>query len=283
MPDFPIIDTHVHFTKVDRICYSNLKTEAPALHRSIDLAAFQSDTATVDLEAFLFMEVFCDACDRAEEARWVTELASQDSRLQGIIAGAGIGDGAAVAAELEAYAQNPLIKGVRRVLQTEAVDFCVQPAFIEGLRCLPTFDFSFDICVFSQHLPYVAEMIRACPEVRFILDHIGKPPIRDQVFEPWKTNITSLAELPNVQCKVSGMATEADLDNWTRDDLRPYFDHVIENFGFDRLIYGGDWFVATLATTYPEWVATVDWAVSGCSDDELRKLYQNNARSFYRL
>ena len=79
------------------------------------------------------------------------------------------------------------------------------------------------------------------------------------------------------------MVTEADHDTWNRDDLRPYFDHVIECFSFDRVIFGGDWFISTLATTYAEWVATVDWAFSGCSTSELKKLYCDNARDFYGL
>jgi L-fuconolactonase len=84
-------------------------------------------------------------------------------------------------------------------------------------------------------------------------------------------------------CKISGMTTEADMENWTRDDLRPYFDHVIECFGFDRVVYGGDWFVASLATTYPRFVETLDWAVAGCSDEELKKLYRDNAQKFYQI
>ncbi len=283
MPDFPIIDTHVHLTNIERIGYSNLKVEAPVLYRSFDLTMFQSHARSVELEAFLFMEVVCDFADRAEEARWVTELAAQDPRLKGIIACALLENGSAAEAELEGYKQNPLIKGIRRILQTEAVDFCMRPSFLEGLRCLPEFDFSFDACVYEQHLGHVVKMARACPDVRIILDHVGKPRIKDQVFEPWKADIRALAELPNVHCKVSGMTTEADHESWSREDLRPYFDHVIESFGFDRLIFGSDWFVCTLATTYADWIATVDGVVSGCSGVELRKLYCENARAFYRL
>lgn len=283
MPEFPIVDTHVHLTNLNRIRYTNLQDEAPTLHKSVDLATFQNHAQSIDIDSFLFMEIVCDFDNRSDEAQWATELAREDPRLKGIIACALMENGSEVTVELEAYKQNPLIKGVRRLLQTEAIDFCVQPSFLEGLRCLPAFDYSFDICVYHQHLSHVVEMVRACPNVHFILDHIGKPKIKDQLFEPWKADIRSLAELSNVHCKISGMVTEADHDIWNRDDLRPYFDHVIECFSFDRVIFGGDWFISTLATTYAEWVATVDWAFSGCSTSELKKLYCDNARDFYGL
>lgn len=283
MPDFPIIDTHVHLANRDRITYSGLDEALPELMRPFGLSTFQEHSASVAIDAFLFMEVACDVPDRMAEAEWVTELAAQDSRLQGIVAAAAIENGDAVTAELESYKQNPLVKGIRRLIQSESIEFCLQLTFLEGLRCLPRFDFSFDICVSNQQVANVVSMVKKCPEVRFILDHIGKPDIRNQEFEPWKSDFKALSELPNICCKVSGMTTEADHASWRRDDLRPYFDHVIESFGFDRLIFGGDWFVATLAVEYPEWVATVDWAVSGCSDSELNKLYRDNAIAFYKL
>ena len=283
MPNFPIIDTHVHLSNIDRIRYSNLKVETPSLHRSFGLEDFRSHAQSVALKAYVVMELCCDHSDRGAEVEWVTELAARDPRLQGIVACALIEKGAAVETELEAYTRNPLVKGVRRNLEAEDIEFCLQPAFLEGLRCLPKFDLGFDICVHHQHLSNVVKMAGQCPDVRFILDHIGKPNIRDQLFDPWKADIKDLSAQPNVYCKLSGMVTEADCEKWTSDDLRPYFDHVIECFGLERLIFGGDWFISTLATTYPEWVATVDWAVSGCSDEELRRLYFGNARTFYRL
>lgn len=283
MPGFPIIDTHVHLTDIDRLGYEGLRAEAPALYKSFDLQRFHEASSAVDLEAFLFMEVCVDTPYRAREAGWVTELAAEDSRLQGMIVSAAIESGTAVESELEAYAANPLVKGVRRLLQSEADDFGARSGFIEGLRCLPKHQLSFDICIAERQLPAVIEMVRACPDVSFMLDHVAKPRIKEGEIEPWRSHIVTLAEMPNVVCKVSGMVTEADHESWTRDDLRPYFDHIFETFGFDRVAFGGDWFVSELATTYPEWIATVDWATEGCSDDERRKLYCENARAFYRL
>ena len=127
------------------------------------------------------------------------------------------------------------------------------------------------------------KMVAQCPDVQFILDHIGKPDIKHGLLDPWRAEIKTLSELPNVWCKMSGLVTEADHANWTKEQLKPYVDHVLECFGFDRVMYGGDWPVAYQATEYPRWVETLAWAVEGCSGDELKKLFRDNAIAFYRL
>ena len=282
MPDFPIIDTHLHLSDPSRISYPWINS-APALNRPFTIDDYREACGDVEVEAMVFMEVDPNVDDRQEEIDFVCEVAETEPRLKGMVAQAPLEQGAAIRPELENLANNPLIKGVRRLLQDEDVDFCLGTSFIEGVRQLPDFGIPFDICIYHRHLANVVKMVQQCPDVQFILDHIGKPGIKDGLLEPWKSDLKNLAALPNVMCKISGMTTEADMENWTRDDLRPYFDHVIECFGFDRVVYGGDWFVASLATTYPRFVETLDWAVAGCSDDELKKLYRDNAQKFYRI
>jgi len=282
MPDFPIIDTHLHLSDPSRISYPWIKS-APVLNRPFTIDDYREACGDVEVEAMVFMEVDPYVNDRQEEIDFVCEVAATEPRLKGMVAQAPLEQGAAIRPELENLANNPLIKGIRRLLQDEDVDFCLGTSFIEGVRQLPDFEIPFDICIYHRHLANVVKMVQQCPDVQFILDHIGKPGIKDGLLEPWKSDLKDLAALPNVMCKISGMTTEADMENWTRDDLRPYFDHVIECFGFDRVVYGGDWFVASLATTYPRFVETLDWAVAGCSDEELKKLYRDNARKFYRI
>jgi L-fuconolactonase len=127
------------------------------------------------------------------------------------------------------------------------------------------------------------KMVAQCPNVQFILDHIGKPQIKNHLMEPWRTELRKLAEYPNVWCKMSGLVTEADHQHWTPADLRPYIDHVMECFGADRVIYGGDWPVAFQATEYPRWVSTLEDALAGASERELRAIFHDNAIAFYRL
>lgn len=282
MPDFPIVDTHVHLTDQNRISYSWM-SDVPELDGSYSLDSYDDARGSVDVEAIVFLEVNPDDDACLSEVEWITELAAADPRLQGIVAKALVQQGAAVRPELETLASNPLVKGIRRVFGHESEDFCVQPSFLEGLRLLPQHGLTFDICTWYPHLASVLKMVEACGEVQFVLDHIGKPGIKDQLFEPWKAEIRKLADFPNVCCKISGVATEANHKNWTRDDVRPYLDHVFDCFGFDRVMFGSDWFVAELASSIPRWVETLDWAVAGCSEAELRQLYVENARTFYRL
>ncbi len=127
------------------------------------------------------------------------------------------------------------------------------------------------------------ELVRRCPEVNFILDHIGKPGIKAGLREPWWSQMRELARLPNVICKVSGVVTEADRANWTYDEVAPYVAHAIDSFGFDGVAFGGDWPVMGLATRYPDWVAMVDRVTAGASAEELRQLYRDTAIAYYRL
>jgi L-fuconolactonase len=151
------------------------------------------------------------------------------------------------------------------------------------VQLLPDHGLTFDLCINHTQLPNTLAFVRKCPEVQFVMDHIAKPDIKSGQLDPWRANLRALADLPNVQCKLSGLVTEADLQHWTPADLQPYIDHVIECFGFDRVMFGGDWPVSTQATDYPRWVATLDAALKGASPDELHRLYVRNAETFYRI
>ena len=282
MVDFPIVDTHVHLWDPNHLRYSWLDG-IPLLNQRYLLEEYRQACGAVQVEQMVFVQCECDAGQHVQEAEWVSSLARQDGRIRGIVANAPLERGAAVDEDLEVLAAIPLVKGIRRLLQSEDAAFCLQPGFIEGVRLLPSHGLSFDICIFHPQLANAIEFVRQCPDVSFILDHIGKPDIKNQVFDPWKDELKALAAMPNVYCKISGLVTEADMERWTPEDLKPYIDHVIACFGIDRVMYGGDWPVAFQATEYPLWVETLSWATSGLSDAERRKLFHDNAISFYRL
>ena len=126
-------------------------------------------------------------------------------------------------------------------------------------------------------------LVRRCPNIQYVLDHIGKPDIASGRMEPWKTEIAELARISNVRCKLSGMVTEADHQSWTLDDLKSYIDHVVESFGFDRVMFGGEWPVVLNAAPYARWVETLVEVLVGSSEDELRKVFHDNVVDFYRL
>jgi len=283
MPSFPIVDTHLHLWDLGRIRYPWLAS-APKLNRNHLIDEYRKVCGPVQVAKMVFLQCECDPAQFQEEADWVTEVARIDPRIRGIVPWAPLekGDGAEEA--LSRMASNPLIKGIRRIIQFESDPaFCLQPGFVRGVQLLPRHGLSFDICINHTQFPNTLKLVRKCPNVKFILDHIGKPDIKGKVLEPWRAHLRELASHPNVWCKLSGLANEAEMEKWTAADFRPYIDHVMDCFGFERTIFGGDWPVATLATDYPRWVQTVDDALRGSSPDELHRLYVRNAESFYRV
>jgi len=283
MPDFPLVDAHVHLYDPGVIRYGWM-ADKPVLQGPHLLAELDRASAPVEVEGIVFVEVGADPGQYLQEASFIDGLAARDPRIRGMVAHAPLERGAAVTPDLEKLAAHRLTRAIRRLLQDEAdAEFCLRPGFVEGVRLLARFDLAFDICIRHHQLAGATELVRRCPDVRFVLDHIGKPGIRDGLMEPWRNQIRSLSELPNVSCKLSGVITEADHAGWTRAQLRPYLDHAIECFGFDRVLYASDWPVSEQTHRYAEWVAILDDLTAACSADERRRLFRDNAIAFYRL
>lgn len=283
MIDFPIVDSHVHLLDTRRFGYSWAKG-VPSIRRdwtSDDLAACAKPYR---IEGFVFVEVDVDMPRYLDEAEWVNGLAGTDGRLKGCVAALPLERGPAIEADMARLAALPVMRGVRRLIQNQPdPDFVLRPGFLDAVRLLPRYGLSFDICIFHPQLPNTLEFIRRCPKVSFVLDHIGKPGIKAGVIDPWRDHIREMAAMPNVACKLSGVTTEADHGTWTRDQLRPYIDHVLDCFGVDRVMYGGDWPVSELAGHYTQWLEVLDWATAGSSREDKRKLYRDNAVRIYRL
>lgn len=283
MPSFPVVDGHVHLYDPTWLRYPWLK-RAPKIDRRHDLADFDRCRAQVEVDKLVFAEVWVDEGLHLAEAAWVQDLADADPRLAGIVAHAPLEKGAAVAADLDRLAENRSLRGVRRLIEIETdQSFCLEPGFLAGLRLLGERGLPFDVCVKHWGLVFALELARRCPDVRFVLDHIGKPGIRHGLVEPWKGQIRELARLPNVVCKVSGVITEADHRGWRKEQVRPYVEHALECFGFGRAMYGSDWTVSELTHAYPDWVAILDEITAGCSEDERRRFWRGTAIETYRL
>jgi L-fuconolactonase len=215
---------------------------------------------------------------------WISGFAGNEPRLKGIVAHAPLEKGDTVRAELEALASRLLVKGVRRSLQGESdLAFCVQPEFVAGVRLLAEFGFTFDVCVRHEQLAAIAGLARSVPQVTFVLDHFGKPDVRGKRSEPWAGDLKALAALPNVVCKISGLTTEADWKYWQPAELAFYLHEALDCFGFDRVLFGGDWPVVTLAAEYDRWLEVVRGAFSFASEADRTKLFQTNAERIYRV
>lgn len=283
MPNFPLVDTHLHIWNLKRLRYPWLDANA-LLNRDHLIDEYRQVCGPVQVAKMVFLQCECDSAQFQEEADWVTEVAREDPRIRGIVAWAPLEQGDGAEPAMAKLASNPLVKGIRRIIQFEAdPEFCLRPGFVRGVQLLPRHSLSFDLCINHAQMANTLKLVRQCPDVKFIVDHIAKPDIKHHVLDPWRQHLREFAALPNVWCKMSGLVTEADFEKWTPEDLRPYIDHVVDCFGFDRIMFGGDWPVASQATDYPRWVHTLDDALKGCSPDELHKVYVRNAEAFYRV
>ena len=284
MTNIPVVDTHLHVWDPANLDYPWLPDE-PKINKPHLLSDYRQVTEGIPIERMVFVQCECDFAQFLQETDWVTQQAQEDARLQGIVSWAPLERGEDAREALQQLAANKLVKGIRRIIQFESDDqFCLQPDFIRGVQLLADFDLHFEICSKGdKQSANSLELVRRCPDTKFILDHIGKPSIQEKRMQPWDSFIRDLAALPNTWCKVSGLVNEADLENWTPDDLEPYLDHVFHCFGWHRVMFGGDWPVCTLASTYRRWFDTLTQFVSRFSEDDQRRLFHDNAIEFYRL
>ena len=283
MIDFPIVDAHLHLWDITKLNYPWLD-DIPALNKTFSLDDYNTACGDIKVEKMVFMQCECLPSQYMREVEWVTELSLADPRIRGIVSWAPLEKGEDVRPEIELLKKNSLVKGIRRIIQFEPdLEFCLNPDFISGVNLLAEYDLTFDLCISYMHNKNVIKLLNKCPDVPMILDHIGKPNIKGKVLDPWCDEIAEISKFPNVYCKLSSLATEADHLNWTINDFRPYVDHIIKCFGFDRLMFATDWPVSSLAAGIPLCVDTLNTILEGCSRVELEKVFFRNALDFYRI
>jgi L-fuconolactonase len=216
------------------------------------------------------------------ELEWIAGLAASEPALRGMVVRAPVELGRAVSDYLEQIAANRLTVGVRRLIQDEPAGFAQGGSFIDGVRTVGEFGFPFDICVRAAEREDVAPLVDACPDVSFVLDHLGKPAIARGEWESWREQLAELARRPNVVCKLSGLTSEAG-PVWHEDSVRPYLEHALDSFGPQRCMFGSDWPVATLTTAYARWLDLVTDVVAGCSNSDIEAVFAGTAERVYAL
>jgi L-fuconolactonase len=218
-----------------------------------------------------------------EETLWLSEIAAGDSFIRGVVGWAPL-TSPKIASILEGVASLPKLKAVRHPIHDEPDDeFVLRKDFNSAVALLKDFKLSYDILIFEKHLPQTIRFVDRHPNQIFILDHVAKPRIRDRAISPWKENIVELARRPNVYCKISGMVTEADWKTWTDDSLSPYIETVLEAFGPKRLMFGSDWPVLTLASSYKRWWGTFGVAIAQLTTEEREWILSRTAIEAYGL
>jgi L-fuconolactonase len=248
-----LLDAHVHYWDPGSRHHAWLD-DAPRLRRRFGPEDY--DSGRHRLAGAVFVQADCRDEEALDEVRWVSGLAAEHPYIKGIVAYAPVHLGAGAADALEALGAEPLVVGIRRLLQGRPVREIADDRLIEGVRLLARHGLTFDVCVTHEQLPAVAQLIRSCPQTSFVLDHLGKPPVAAGALDPWRADLSAIARLPNVVLKLSGLATEASA-RWSDDDLRPYLQHGLDAFGPRRCMVGSDWPLVLLRTTAEHWFDVV--------------------------
>lgn len=220
-----------------------------------------------------------------EETIWLLELAANHSFIQAVVGWVDL-CAADVDSQLIKFSTFEKFAGVRHVLHDEADDeFMLKEHFLEGISKLHDYNLTYDLLLFPRHLGIACKMVEKYPEQRFVLDHMAKPMIKEGVLQPWAGDMKHLAELPNVYCKLSGMVTENHWQKWKNSDFDPYLDKVFEVFGWERVMYGSDWPVCTLAAGYDQVYQIVFNYLkrNGLSPQAVDAVLGGNALTFYGM
>jgi L-fuconolactonase len=279
-----VVDAHLHLWDPAVLSYDWL--EGPLL-RSFGPAELDAALAEApDAEyGFVFVQAECAPEQSLAEVDWVAALAGRVG-VRGIVARAPLEDPHATREHLAAYADRPLVVGVRRLLQSEPAGFSATPGFRESARAVASAGFTFDACVRWTQLPDVVELADAVPELTIVLDHLGKPDVGSAEAPgpaegtPWAESLRDLARRPHVVCKLSGLPAEAQ-GAWTAAQLRPFLDVALDAFGPGRLLFGSDW---PVSGPYGRWAETVTtWLDERAGEHGRHSVLAGNAERVYRL
>jgi len=273
------IDSHQHFWKFDPVRDAWINEP---------MAAIQRDFYPADLKPILDKHGI-DGCvavqaDQSEtETEFLLGLAEQSDFIKGVVGWVDFMD-PHVRERIAHYAENKKMKGMRHVLQGEADRaYMLNPQFMKGIAALKNYDLTYDVLIFPDQLGYTNQFVKNISGVRFVIDHIAKPDIKNQNIEKWANNVKIIAQHENAWCKISGMVTEADWQNWQQSDFNPYLDVVFEAFGANRLMFGSDWPVCNVAGGYDRMISIVENYVSKLSAYEQARFWGLNAIEFYKL
>lgn len=280
--DFPVIDAHQHIWNLDKCAYPWLNASLAPIDRTIEFAEAAAELRHAGVD----YSVLVQSADDPRDTATMRDAARVFSEVAAVVGYAPLERPAEVAQTLDAWADDSLMVGVRTLIHDQAdPDWIVQPAALEGLGLLEAAGKTFDyVAVLPRHLEHIPVITNKFPNLRIVIDHLAKPPIGVGDREPWASLIAQAAESPNVFGKVSGLyAATGDMGEWTADSIRPFFDHAIDVFGIDRLMYGGDWPISVLAGGYQRVWRGLNQVFAGLRVDEREALLGRNATRFYNI
>ena len=269
------IDSHQHFWEYDPEVYSWIPDEMQAIRK---------DFLPGDLEPLLAENGF-DGCiavqaDQSEEETVkLLEIANTYDFVKGVIGWVDL-SAENLKSRLELYSRDSFFKGVRHTEWDQKGEFMTTSNFQRGIEALQKFGLVYEILAFDYQLASAVELVKKFPKQKFVLDHMGNPMISEGVSPEWKENLHKLGEQPNVYCKISGLFTQTEAFSWKTEDFSAFLEIGNSAFGKDRLMYGSDWPVSSVAASYEQ---TVELVKSHFSAASLQKILGDNAVDFYKL
>jgi L-fuconolactonase len=273
-----IIDAHQHFWNFDPDKHAWINDSMHMLRRNF---------LPNDLKPFLLNNgidgcIAVQADQSLEETKFLIGLANQNNWIKAVIGWVDLKSND-IEEQLTFWKQSTVLKGFRHILQAEEPEFMLSTSFLRGIAALQKFNYCYEILIYPKHLSATLLLVKQFPDMRFVIDHIAKPNIKEQQISDWKEGIELLSKQKNVFCKISGLVTEADWKNWKFSDFDPYLNIVINAFGVDRLIYGSDWPVCILAANYNKQYAIYKQYFSDYSEIDISKIFGGNAKKFYQI
>jgi L-fuconolactonase len=275
------VDAHQHYWDVCRFDYGWARLGLERLDRTFLPGDLEPQLAA----AGIARSVVVQALHTTEETRWLLELADRTPSIAGVVGWVDLlMPEEALEGELAGLAADPRLVGARHLIHDEPdPDWMVRPEVLRGLAVLDRLSVPFDLLLRPRHLRHVPRLSELLPGLRMVIDHVAKPDIRGGRTEPWAAQLRIAAENPNVWCKLSGMVTEAHHEVWRPSDLAPYVDSALEAFGVDRLMYGSDWPVCTLAASYEQVIGALREVLGSIDPVTESRLFGGTAAAFYRL
>ena len=273
------IDSHQHFWTY---------TDSMSDWITPEMAILRRDFMPQDLKPIL-AEANIDGCvvvqvnQSPEENLFQLHNADHHDFVKGVVGWVDL-QAANIEDQLQELSSNQKLKGFRHILQGEQDRaLMLKPEFLRGIKALANYNFSYDILILPDQLPYIPALMEKFPDQRFVIDHLAKPEIKERNFENWSEGIKALRHYDNLYCKVSGMVTEADWSSWHPEDFDPYLDVVFETFGSKRLMFGSDWPVCLVAGEYKDVVSVAEHYVAKLTANEQLLFWGGNAKTFYNL
>lgn len=290
----PIIDTHQHLWDLSKFDLPWLKEVPAVLKKSYVTKDFLEATSGLNVVKAVYMEVDLAENQQVAEAEHVIALSKSDEHPTAAAVISGRPNSEQFASYIRKYEGNRYIQGVRQVLLAEGQrGFCLQKQFVKSIQLLGEMGMCFDLCMRPEELEDGVRLAKLCPRTRFVVDHCGnadpkaflrsstEPPTHKVT--PWRRDMADFAQQPNVICKISGIVARVPQDGWDSAMLAPIVNYCLDQFGPQRVVFGGDWPVCLLGTSYRRWVNALQEVIGNRSEVHQRSLLHDNAQKFYRL